>query len=514
MSTAAPPPAGWYPDPTDPAQGRQRWWDGSQWTGHVHPPEQPQQPNSGPAAPGEPAGAGAPSAGQLAPAAPAAVTDPAAVTGASGPGPAPAAVGQSERKIPRFGARKAAQQMQEQLAAAEASLQQLGGLEHAQIQAAIEKQRQVLAQLAAEAAEQQAALEQAKREIVATEDIQILQEVGIYEYTHPLSDAAAYQGALKQLKDGIKTMARADGGAVMGATDWTVNGSAAQGRKMVRETSKLMLRAYNAEADNLVRGLKPYKLDSAIARLDKVVETITKLGRTMSIQINPQYHLLRLQELQLTADYLAKKAEEKEREREERDRLREERKVQQEMEAERKRLEKEQAHYRNALRALEEKGDEEAAARLREQLADVEKAIEDVDYRAANIRAGYVYVISNVGAFGENVVKVGLTRRLEPLDRVRELGDASVPFRYDVHALFFAEDAVGIEQQLHERLADRRINRVNLRREFFRVTPNEVKTHLLELAGDLLEFTDVPEALEYRQSLTLDQQRSSSPIVG
>lgn len=349
MSTSAPPPAGWYPDPTDPEQARQRWWDGSQWTGHIHPPEQAQQTNGDATMPRQPVGEDAPTARHTAPAAAAGVTGPA------GAGSGPVTVGQSERKIPRFGARKAAQQMQEELAAAEASLQQLGGLEHAQIQAAIEQQRRVLAQLTAEVAAQQAALEQAKREIVATEDVQILQEVGVYEYTHPLSDAAAYQGALKQLKDGIKTMARADGGAVTGATHWTVNGSEAQGRKMVRETSKLMLRAYNAEADNLVRGLKPYKLDSAIARLDKVVETITKLGRTMSIQINPQYHLLRLQELQLTADYLAKKAEEKEREREERERLREERKVQQEIEAERKRLEKEQTHYQNALRALEEK---------------------------------------------------------------------------------------------------------------------------------------------------------------
>jgi len=106
-------------------------------------------------------------------------------------------------------------------------------------------------------------------------------------------------------------------------------------------------------------------------------------------------------------------------------------------------------------------------------------------------------------AFGENVVKIGLTRRLDPLDRVRELGDASVPFRYDVHALFFAQDAVGIEHELHQRLSDRRMNRVNLRREFFAISAEGVKQHLLELAGDILEFTDVPEALEYRQSLTL-----------
>ncbi|MBB5872781.1 hypothetical protein F4553_006215 [Allocatelliglobosispora scoriae] len=125
-----------------------------------------------------------------------------------------------------------------------------------------------------------------------------------------------------------------------------------------------------------------------------------------------------------------------------------------------------------------------------------------MDYRAANVRAGYVYVISNIGAFGEGMVKIGMTRRLEPLDRVRELSDASVPFNFDVHAIFFSNDAVGIESAMHSRLASRRVNLVNQRREFFYVTPHEAKQHLLELAGDLLEYNESPEALEYRQSLT------------
>src|SRR5699024_3570424 len=130
------------------------------------------------------------------------------------------------------------------------------------------------------------------------------------------------------------------------------------------------------------------------------------------------------------------------------------------------------------------------------------------DYRAANQRAGYVYVISNIGAFGEGVVKVGLTRRLEPMDRVNELGDASVPFKFDVHALFFSDDAVGIEAEMHRRLADRRVNRVNLRREFFYATPYAVVEHLRGLTGDVLEFTAESEALEFRQSTAL-QRRSS-----
>lgn len=339
-----------------------------------------------------------------------------------------------------------------------------------------------------------------QEDVVVTEEASILQEVGIYEYRHPLSDAVAYQAALRRLQDRIKVMARKDGGAVLADTNWTVNNSKVQGRKMVREYSKLVLRAYNAEADNLVRGLRPFKLESALERLDKIALTIAKLGSTMHIHISAEYHALRVQELELTADYLEKRAEEKEREAAERDRLREERKVQQELARERARLEKEHEHYSNVIRRLVEQGKLEAADQHRGTLADIEKAIQDVDYRVANVRAGYVYVISNIGAFGEKMVKIGLTRRIDPTERVRELGDASVPFRYDTHALFFSDDAVGLEAKMHERLADRRVNWVNKRREFFYVTPAEAKTHLLDLAGELLEYVDAPEALEFRQS--------------
>ena len=414
-----------------------------------------------------------------------------------------------KRKVPLFGARKHAREMAGEVDRLREEQSRLGVLDVAQLERRKEELTAEMhaqtTRLSAEVGALEATIRDLQRDVVLTEEQKVLQEVGVYEYRHPLSDSVAYQSALKVLKDETKVMNKADGGAVRAATNWTVNGSVAQGRTMVRDYSKLVLRAYNAEADNLVRGLKPYKLASAIDRLGKVAGTIERLGKTMDIEITREYHAIRVRELELTADYQEKLAEEKERDREEKARLREERKAQQEMERERTRLEKEQAHYRNALAALEAKGDKEGAARLREQLADIDRAIEDVDYRAANIRAGYVYVISNVGSFGDGVVKIGMTRRLEPLDRVRELGDASVPFRYDVHTLFFAEDAVGIETALHHRFEARRVNRVNLRREFFRVTPTEARDALAELAGELLHFDEFPEAVEFRQSQHADR---------
>jgi hypothetical protein len=425
-----------------------------------------------------------------------------------------------ESKIPRFGARKHAKQLAAEVAALREQLGRLGAMDvaelerqRAQLQQQIAAQEQELRDREerhrAEISRLQHELNALKAEIIQTQDVAILQEVGIYEARHPLDDSTAYKAELARLQDAMKAMARKDGGAVEAAKGWTVDGSISKGRAMVNEYSKLVLRAYNAEADNLVRAMKPYRLQTSLDRLEKVALTIERLGRTMSIRISPAYHQLRRLELELTADYLDKLAEEKEREREERERLREERRAQQEFEAERRRLEKERQHYENVLAALIAKGDEAGAERLRQQLADIEKALQEVDYRAANVRAGYVYVISNIGAFGENTVKIGMTRRLEPMDRIRELGDASVPFRFDVHALFFSEDALGIEAALHERFADKRVNKVNMRREFFRITPAEARDALMELTGNLISYTEVPEAAEFRQS-----QAATRPVAG
>ena len=126
--------------------------------------------------------------------------------------------------------------------------------------------------------------------------------------------------------------------------------------------------------------------------------------------------------------------------------------------------------------------------------------IKDIDYREANQRAGYVYIISNIGAFGENVYKIGMTRRLDPQDRVDELGDASVPFNFDVHAMIFSDDAPALETALHKAFEDRKLNMVNTRREFFNVTLDEIKEVVKENFDKTVEFVDVPDAEQFRVS--------------
>ena len=327
----------------------------------------------------------------------------------------------------------------------------------------------------------------------------MLQDVGIYRYHHPLEDAPAYKERLRLIEAEMDALIKT-GSSILASDMFTFSGSLAKGRKMVNDLSKLMLRTYNAEADNCVRALRSGNITTAKKRLESSVAAIGKLGSMMEMRINPEYHALRIHELELTADYQMKLQEEKEHAREERELLREQRRAEQELAAERERLDKERSHYSTALAALRAKGDLTAVAELEGRLTEIDEAIAANDYRIANIRAGYVYVISNIGAFGPGVVKIGMTRRLEPLDRVRELGDASVPFPYDVHALFFSDDAITLENDLHKAFEGQRVNFVNQRREFFFATPSEVRESLARATGGLLEFTEAPTASEYTQS--------------
>lgn len=342
-------------------------------------------------------------------------------------------------------------------------------------------------------------IDQAKRELVELDDAVLLQQVGIYEYHHPLENAEQYKDELAKVRQEIKNFVK-DGTAILASERFAYNNSLAQGRRMTADFSKLMLRAYNAEADNCVRSVRAGTVASAKQRLDRSVDSIAKLGKMMEMRVSPDYHQIRLREIELTGDYMFKLQEEREAARAERERLREEKRAETELQAERERLEKERDHYTNALAKLTEQGKLDQADELRERLSTLDSAIAQNDYRIANIRAGYVYVISNIGAFGENVVKIGMTRRLEPRDRILELGDASVPFPFDTHLLHFSEDAVALENELHKLFADRRLNQVNLRREFFFVTPQEIRATLVEKLGNILEFKEAPEATQYFQS--------------
>lgn len=484
-------PAAWHPDPNDPTQ--LRYWDGRAWTGNIAPnpnvePPTVQRETAG----APPTGSSLPTSAPDNESSPDAPEAGAAVPSAHGFPEPP-----RKNRTGIFGSKKSLEAELEELRNV---VDGFGYGEREALAAEIERLRKEQADLAIKSADQRAALDVESAALIKVRDDLILQEVGVYDYKHQLEDSIAYKSQIATLRDQIKAMSRNDGGAVTASTNWTVGGSEAKGRTMVKEFSKLLLRAYNGEADTLVSKLKPYKLATATDRLEKSKATITRLGQTMAIAITDDYHRIRIRELELTADYLARKEEEKEADRAEKDRLREEAKARREFEAEKSRLIKEQSHYTRALEQIRQTGTPEEIAAAEATLHEIDEAIHGVEDREANIRAGYVYIISNFGAFGPGVVKIGMTRRLDPMDRVKELGDASVPFRYDVHALVFSNDAVSLEGRLHEVFAERRVNRVNLRREFFYATPVEVEAALTQADGSVLEFVEEADAEEWHQS--------------
>jgi hypothetical protein len=344
-------------------------------------------------------------------------------------------------------------------------------------------------------------LSETKKFLIETQEIAMLQEVGVYQYSSILETSEGYSEKIQEIQAQIKERNITNGGAITAAQGWTVNGSTAEGAKMIKEFSKLMLRAYNGEVDDALRTLKPYKLQAAVDRVNKVETSIEKLGKTMSIAIDDNYHNLRISEIKLTADYLAMKEDEKERQKEEKLRLKEEEKAQKEFEKEKEKLNKELSHHQAVLAKADETGNTQAAEEAKAKIAEVQNGISGVEERAANIRTGYVYVISNIGSFGEEVLKIGLTRRLNPEERIQELSDASVPFKFDTHAIIFSADAVSLEKQLHQELDAHRVNKVNGRKEFFRATPASVRELLIRLSTEgLLSYKEEAEAPEWRIS--------------
>ena len=350
-----------------------------------------------------------------------------------------------------------------------------------------------------------------KRQIVGLVDDISFQEFGIYSPSYVFANSDLYKAELTRIRDEQKKCIK-DDTACTGSTSWSVNGNEAKGRAMVKDMKKLLLRAFNVECDDIVANVKISNYDKSIDRIYKTSEQISRLGKIMSIAISRQYISLKIEEVKLALDFQQKKQEEKERLKELKEQQREAAKVQKEIEEERKKLSKEQAQYQNALsRILEQiKKDEQNAdllakkEELESQLGEIAKAIEDVDYRSANQKAGYVYIISNVGSFGENVYKIGMTRRLNPQERIDELGDASVPFDFDIHALIFSEDAPKLETALHHAFEQNKVNKINSRREFFKVPLEDIKKEVRKNFDKTVEWIDIADAEQYRQSISME----------
>ncbi|TQX21172.1 DUF4041 domain-containing protein, partial [Clostridioides difficile] len=232
------------------------------------------------------------------------------------------------------------------------------------------------------------------------------------------------------------------------------------------------------------------------------------------VSIKENYLNLKIDELYLYYEYLQMKEEEKEEQRALREQMKEEALVQKEIENQKRKLKKEELQFKNELLRLkstipEDENDklewEQKINSIEEKLALLSKDLDDVLNREQNTRAGHVYIISNIGSFGENIYKIGVTRRLDPTERINELSSASVPFKYDIHATIFSEDAPKLESALHKAFDNKRVNKVNNRKEFFKVTLDEIRTEVEKNFDKTVEYTKLAEAQEYRQTLKIQE---------
>lgn len=358
-------------------------------------------------------------------------------------------------------------------------------------------------------------IQEKKHTLVEMDEEILLQSFGFYKPRYNLMNSDAYKERLEQIRQQQESMVKS-GKAASGSTSWTVNNSKREGERMVKDYVKLILRSFNNECDASIVNVKFNNIESIEKRIRKAFDVLNTLGSKMTISISLAYLDLKIQELYLCHEYQIKKQQEKEEQKLLREKMREEAKALKEIEDMKLKIGKEEKHFTKALITIEAqllRAETEAEremlvsekASIEHQIVEIEQTKQDILNREQNTRAGYVYIISNVGSFGENIYKIGVTRRLDPQERVDELGDASVPFEFDIHALVFSNDAPALETALHRAFEHRRLNLVNRRREFFNATLDEIKQVVVTNFSKPVEFIELADAPEYRQSLLLKQ---------
>jgi hypothetical protein len=357
----------------------------------------------------------------------------------------------------------------------------------------------------------QRSIEELQAEFASLDEEANFQSFGFYQPRFDFVTSAEYQQKLEHTKNAQKQLIAA-GTAATCSIAWTVNGSVVEGRKQTAQFLKLILRAFNGECDAAIAKVKFNNVLVMETRIRKSYEAINKISVSQHSSLSATYLDLRLRELYLVHEVQEKLQAEKETQRQIREQMREEEQAQRELEKAKMDAEKEERRYADALRKAQQemqKATGEAQQKLLAQIEALEQQLtqaQQMKQRAISqaqlTRSGHVYVISNIGSFGEDVYKIGMTRRLDPLDRVKELGDASVPFQFDVHAVIYCDDAPKLENTLHRLFHHRRVNRINERKEFFRASLTEIAQAVLANHGEI-EFLHEAEAQEYRKTVAM-----------
>lgn len=361
--------------------------------------------------------------------------------------------------------------------------------------------------------------ESLKREVSLLEENLEDISFGLYKPHFTFQESDEYKRKLEELRDKEREMIRS-GQAAVCPHKWQVHGSAKEGERMAQQQMKVLLRAFNGECDAALANVSWNNITKMEERIEKSFEALNKLGTVVGVSITKPYLDLKLDELRLSHELEQKKQEEREEQRRLREQIRDEEKAQKEIEKARKEAEEEEERYEKAL----QKARAEALAatgaqleKLTQQISSMEAKLEEAHgnkeralSRAQLTRSGNVYVISNIGSFGERVIKIGMTRRLDPEERIDELGDASVPFPFDIHAMLYSDDAPGLESSLHEFLAGQKVNLVNPRKEFFEGVDLALVEGFAHKRGIKTQFTKLAEAKEYRETLALRAERNNA----
>ncbi|QUH22520.1 DUF4041 domain-containing protein [Methanobacterium alkalithermotolerans] len=361
-------------------------------------------------------------------------------------------------------------------------------------------------------------LNEKKKGLIFVDDALEMQEVGLYQPKYDFLTAVSYKEKWDEIRQKQKEHIKNKTAAIC-ETEWRVDDSIQKGRAMTNANIKQILRNFNLDCEMAISKVKISNRENSVKRIRKSFETLNKLNERNAIKITPQYLDLKLQELDVAIEYELKKQEEKELLREAREQEREERKIQKQLDAEEKRINAQKKKLENDLNKigaeLRESSSDEEKEKLKLKIRELELAlaksnddIEQIADRRKRTGAGYVYILSNIGSFGEDVYKIGVTRRDEPQDRVRELSNASVPFKFDSHVFIFSKEAFELEKDLHNRFDHKRVNKVNSRKEFFNITYDDVKTIVEENKELVHSFTDKPEAQEYYDTLKIEKMSS------
>lgn len=350
-----------------------------------------------------------------------------------------------------------------------------------------------------------------KGEIAIYENEFEMLECGFYKPHFDFDTSEIFKEEISNVKTLQRTMVR-EKTAVTCSKEWTVEGSRAQGKTMVNRSIRLTSRAFNNECDAAVSNVRWNNISQMETRIEKAFDTINKLNDSQEVYISSEYLDLKVKELQLTHEYKDKKQQEKEEKAERRMEMREEAKLEKELENSIKEEEKfEKLLNKAKLEAAKASGEKLMllSAKIESLSVDLQEAhskSERAKSMAQQTKVGHIYIISNTGSFGSEVYKIGMTRRLDPLDRVKELGDASVPFTFDIHAMIYTENAPELERSLHNKFSEKRLNLVNNRKEFFKVSLDEIESEVMRFSPET-EFVRTAEARQYRETQALLAQR-------